>query len=68
MGSEMCIRDRLERKPLTDERIKDIYRHIPDFNQWVFSGAILKFARAIEAAHGITDPLADGGKPIGEAS
>jgi hypothetical protein len=42
-----------ERAPLSDTRIEDVYRHIPDFHQWTFSAAMLKFARAIEAAHGI---------------
>ena len=42
-------------QPLSDARIEDVYRHIPDFHQWTFSRAMMKFARAIEASHGIRE-------------
>jgi hypothetical protein len=43
--SQPCVR-----KPLTDEQIIDLY--FDGFSM----GELLEFARAIEAAHGITDP------------
>ena len=43
-----------QRKPLTDERIREIWKHWP---HQVISGAIkaTSFARAIESAHGIKE-------------
>lgn len=40
------------RKPLTDEKIEDISRQIERSD---FFDCVVPFARAVEAAHGITD-------------
>lgn len=42
-------------KPLTDERIKAIYARETGFDLDSSPAALMDFARAIEAAHGITD-------------
>lgn len=49
-------------EPLTDERIKAIYARETGFNLDSSPAALMDFARAVEAAHGITDSAA-GDKP-----
>jgi hypothetical protein len=44
-----------QRKPLTDKEIQEIGETYTD-EVWIDDGWSLQFARAIEAAHGITEP------------